>query len=271
MTLSRYAALALAAASLTACISTEPVPTQDYGFVVLVGEPDALGGSRISDPIAYFLRTSQIGLSETGVTQDNCEIGQIPGSSDPLPGLPYIDAGATVTVGTENGPIVLDREIGANLILYTQEGPHEHSPGTAISATTTGADGGFPAMTVNGTAAPAFTFQDVPVDEDGGASEIVLTWDAPPAAVAGQTTMNVSLRYASDATSLNRQIFCALKDDGSATISALLSDGWHNSQNDLRDALFERVKIDLETNESTRSTLVLFSTYLQTEPAAAPQ
>ncbi len=267
MTLFRPAALALSVAALTGCISTEPPATQDYGFVVIVGEPDGAGGSVVSNPLAYFLRTSQIGISENGATRDNCEVGQIPASSEPVPGLPYLDAGPQITVGTPGGPIVLVRDAIPNQILYSAEGDFSHTPGGALSVAVPGADGGFPEMAVTGNSAPAFTFQEVPVSEDV-ASDIVLTWDAP--AVAGRTTMNVSLRYAADGTTLNRQIFCSLVDDGTYTIDRLLADGWHNAQNDLRDALFERVQIELQAEPATESTLVLFSTYLQSEPAPAP-
>lgn len=267
MTHIRLAALALSVASLAGCISTEPPATHDFGFVVIVGEPDGAGGSVVSDPIAYFLRTSQFNITEDGATRDNCEIGQIPASSEPVPGLPYIDAGAQVVVGTPGGPIVLVREAIPNQILYSAEGSFAHTPGGALSVAVPGADGGFPEMTVAGNAAPAFTFQEVPVSEDV-ASDIVLTWDAPT--VAGRTTMNVSLRYAADGTTLNRQIFCSLVDDGTYTIDRLLADGWHNAQNDVRDALFERVRIELQAEPATESTLVLFSTYLQSEPAPAP-
>lgn len=267
MTLFRPAALALSVTALAGCISTEPPATHDYGFVVIVGEPDGAGGSVVSNPIAYFLRTSQLGITENGATRDNCEVGQIPASSDPGPNLPYLDAGSQVVVGTPSGPIVLVRDAIPNQIIYSAEGDHPHAPGGALTVGVPGADGGFPEMSVAGNAAPAFTFQEVPVSEDA-ASDILLTWDAP--AVAGRTTMNVSLRFAADATTPNRQIFCSLVDDGSYTIDRLLADGWHNSQGDVRDALFERVQIELQDEPATRSTLVLFSTYLQSDPAPAP-
>lgn len=264
MTHFRFAALALSATVLAGCISTEPVATQDYGFVVIVGEPDGAGGSVVSNPLAYFLRTSQIGISEDGATTDRCEVGQIPASSEPVPGLPYLDAGASVTVGTPDGPITLLRDAIPNQILYSAEGSFVHTPGGELSVTVPGADGGFPAMSVTGSAAPEFTFQEVPFSEDA-ASDVVLDWT--PAPVAGRTTMNVSLRYAADGTTLNRQIFCSLVDDGSYTVDRILAEGWNNAQGGIRDALFERVQIELQSDVDTESTLVLFSTYLQSEPA----
>lgn len=266
MTLPRFAALALAGTALTGCISTDPIPTQDYGFVVLVGEPDGAGGHRLSDPLAYFLRTSQIGISEAGATRDDCEVGPIPPSSDPLPGLPYLDAGTQVTVVTTGSPINLLRETAPNSILYKLDGSFGLTPGGPISATVPGTDGGFPTMAVTGTAATEFTFAEIPVGE--GVSDIDLSWTAAPE--ANRTTMNVSLRYADDSQTPNQQIFCSLVDDGEYTVDPLLADRWLNAPADSRTALFERVRLELEADEDTKSTLVLFSTYLQSEPTPAP-
>lgn len=262
MTLSRFAALAIAGAALTGCISTEPIPTQDYGFVVLVGESDGAGGHTIADPLAYFLRTSRIGISEAGATRDNCEIGAIPPSSDPVPGLPYLDAGSQVTVVTTGSPFNLPKVTAPNSILYKLTGSFGLTPGGSVSASVPGADGGFPAMAVTGTAATSFTFSEIPVGE--GINDIDLTWTAPPQ--AGRTSMNVSLRYADDSQTLNQQIFCSLVDDGSYTVEPLLADRWLNADADLREAHFERVRIELEADADTKSTLVIFSTYLQNEP-----
>jgi hypothetical protein len=265
----RIAALVLAGVALTACISTEPQPTHDYGFVVLVGEENASGNTVIGDPLAYFLRTSNLSVSENGATTDECTIGQIPESNEPQPGLPYLDAGAAVTVGlTGQPPLSLAKMTPfPSQLLYRQAGDYAYTPNTAITASVPGTDGGFPAMTVSGTAAPTFFVSEVPVGETP-ASTIALSWQAP--ATAGRTTMNVSLRYAENAGEVNRQIFCTLVDDGSYTISQLQAEGWNTSDNDVREALFERVRIDLEQSEQTESTLVLFSTYLVHADVQAP-
>jgi hypothetical protein len=261
MTFHRIAALALAAVALTACISTEPQPTHDYGFVVLVGEENSTGATVVRDPLAYFLRTSNLSVSENGATNDECTIGDIPESNEPQPGLPYLDAGAQVTVGlTGQAPITMARsQPFPSQILYSETGDFPYTPGTAITATVPGADGGFPQMTVTGTAATTFEVSEVPVG-DTPASTVALSWQAP--ATSGRTTMNVSLRFAENAGEVNRQIFCTLVDDGAYTVSQLQAEGWNTSENDLREALFERVRIDLEASEETMSTLVLFSTFL---------
>jgi hypothetical protein len=269
MTLHRIPALALAGVALTACISTEPQPTHDYGFVVLVGEENAGGSTVIADPIAYFLRTSNLSVSENGATNDECTIGQIPESNAPQPGLPYLDAGSLVTVlATEQPPILLERsEPVPSQILYRKAGDFAYTPGTAITASVSGSDGGFPEMSVTGTTATPFEVSEVPIG-DSPASTIALSWDTPP--TAGRTTMNVSLRFAEAAGEINRQIFCTLVDDGSYTIPQLQAEGWNTSENDLREALFERVRIELEESEETMSTLVLFSTFLVRADVEAP-
>ena len=268
MHLHRISALAIAGVALTACISTEPQPTHDYGFVVLVGQEDETGAAVVSNPLAYFLRTSNLTVSETGVTNDECTIGEIPESNDPQPGLPYLDAGTQVTVGLTSGPVTLPRSTPfPNQILYRQTGEFDYTPGAAITASVPGTDGGFPGMTLTGTAAPTFIVSEVPVGETP-ASTVALSWQAPT--TTGRTTMNVSLRYADNSSELNRQIFCTLVDDGSYTVTQFQSEGWNTSENDLRAALFERVRIELETNEQTMSTLVLFSTFLQPAVVQTP-
>jgi hypothetical protein len=270
MTLHRIVALALAGVALTACISTEPQPTHDYGFVVLVGQENAESDSVVSDPLAYFLRTSNLSVSEGGATNDECTIGPIPESNEPQPGLPYLDAGTQLMVVlTGHPPLTLARsQPFPNQILYRQAGDHTYTPGTAITASVPGTDGGFPEMSVTGTAATAFEVAEVPVG-DSPASTIALSWDPP--ATAGRTTMNVSLRYAEASAEINRQIFCTLVDDGSYTISQLQAEGWNTSQNDEREALFERVRIELEESDETMSTLVLFSTFLVQAAVEAPE
>ena len=270
MTLARYAALAVAGAALTACISTEPIPTRDYGFVVLVGEPTGTGEYFAVNPIAYFIRSGRIAIGEQGVTRDSCSTAFLPATTDPQPGLPYLDAGSAVTVVTPVAVASLDR-VGTTLqhLYYKETGNVAYTPGGSIDVSVPGADGQFPEMSASGLAASTFTFSPVPV-ADVPAADIALSWTAPPAADVGRTTMNVSLRYAEDGTTLNRQIFCTLVDDGSYTVDKLIAEGWHTSQNDLRETLFERVRISIEDAEETESTLAIISTYLQREATPAP-
>ena len=105
-------------------------------------------------------------------------------------------------------------------------------PGTDTALfTSPGVAGGFPAFTIKDKSVSPFTAQRIADSVSSGG--IVASWTAAPSAETG-TSMQILLRYMStpSATTLDRQVLCVARDDGTFTIPALYLDEWQAAGED---------------------------------------
>jgi hypothetical protein len=173
-----------------------------------------------------------------------------------------IDAGPSITVDIEGTQHTLVPTTIGNRTPYSVSEPGvAYTPGDSVEVGVPGAAGGFPAMTVRGQTAEAFTLGPIdPTLPEGGG--LPVTWTP---AGDDSSRMVLSLQYNSatrPGSGLNEHIFCNFRDDGSATIPRLLVTGWEFSEGGRRaDAVRWRTVLESEGD----ALLYLISTYAVTK------
>lgn len=264
MKLARIAGVAVLGSLGTACLSTEPIPTNDYGYISLVGE-DSDAGAVIASPLAYFFRSQQLNFTPSGNAQDQCQ--KMPVPPDDLPTLNYLDAGQQVTVTVGGAEHVLPKVARPAGFVYSLEAPVSYEPGETVTVEIPGAEAAFPPVQFTAPTADSFSVSapvPVPTDPTEG---VALTWTAgDPAA----SSMTVALRYIPSSGTAAEQVYCVLRDDGSFTIPPLFVDAWKAENTGSRTALFERVLVTIHRDPATDVVVDFVSSWLEEAEVQQP-
>ncbi|MGH7719696.1 MAG: hypothetical protein ACREON_12745 [Gemmatimonadaceae bacterium] len=231
-----------------------------YGVLSVTAEPATTGGGFVTNPIGLFYLDRAGALPDSKSQQDNCA-GQAFSTAAPPPRqVQFIDAGATITFTTGGNTQQMNPVSGGTRYVLPQS--VAFVPGALVSFQIPGAEGGFPASTVNTNTPPPITFQQV-LPEPPAGSGLALSWNAGD----DSSRVEVALRYAaSPSTDANQQIYCQLRDDGTHSIPDDLLTGWRNANNDVREAAANRFRT--HTNVDGDVALLVYSVSQTSIPLA---
>lgn len=245
----------IACIALAGCLDPDSGPDQNYGVIGLttvVTETDTL-----LSPEAIFYRSGQLILPTSRVGGDECQVAPFPALSGEVQPPRFLDAGDSVQVSTGGRTRYLYPIIDATREVYKMRPgvSYPFSPGERVTIAVPGAPGGFPGGTVDVLTARPFALGAVsaaPPQNEG----LPLTWTP---AGDDSTKMLVSIQYGVGQPSANQQIFCSLRDDGSATIPEVLIAQYRNATTGTRKVEAARWRVSLAQVDG--GVLVLVSAY----------
>lgn len=231
----------IAVFALTGCLDPDSGPDQNYGVIGLttvVTETDT-----ILSPEAIFYRAGQLILPTSRVGGDECQVAAYPPISGEVPNPRYIDAGDSVQVSTAGRTSYLYPTLDITREVYKlRDGVRfRFTPGELVTVSVDGAPGGFAEGTIDVLTARPFTLGPIsasPPQNEG----LALTWTP---AGDDSTKMLVSIQYGVGQPTANQQIFCSLRDDGSATIPEVLIAQYRSATTGTRKVEAARWRVSL--------------------------
>ena len=222
--------------------STEPVFDRDYAFLILEGRAEETGYT--TEPAAVFYRTGPLILPSAVVSTDTCVVLPRDLSRTPSAAL-FLDAGPSVTLSLSGQTVELEPQSDATGTAYILLGDPRmpFTPGDVATLTVPGAPNGFPALTLSGRTAEAFTLE--PVAVPAADESLTLTWSPVPPPAERQTKMTFELRYTSlqGSTEVAFHVYCELVDDGQHTIAPDRLIGWRTAVRDEREVIALRWRV----------------------------
>jgi hypothetical protein len=179
-------------------------------------------------PTGVFFVQVNTTLPDSRTVGDSCQYQSIPTDTAVLGGLQHVDAGSAVTVQTDRatGTLVPDTSARTGFISYNLVGnPLPFTPGTTVSFLVNGSNHGFPPSSIAGQTVESYAFG--PIDP-APSDSLIITWS--PALGAGWALV-LELKFASDANQQmpDKELYCALADDGIAVVPASLAVRWRNA------------------------------------------
>ena len=247
-------ALALPIA-LAACLDPDPVPESNYGVIGLTTVVTPV--DTLLSPEALFYRTGLLGLPSSRVASDQCQIAAYPTPTQGTQLPRFLDAGDSVAVSTASTTKYLFPTVGANGESYVldQTDNFPFRPGERVTVTVPGAPGGFTNGTIDVITAHGFTLGPIEATPDADES-LLLTWTP---AGDDSTKMLISLQYGVNQVQANQQIFCSLRDDGSAEVPPILLTQWRTAAVGSRAVEAARWRVSLK--EVTGGVLLIVSAF----------
>ena len=220
---------------VAACKALEVEPVQVAILNVPTQRTDA---GYVTSPSAFFIEGTGLALSSTQVGQEGC-IDQ-PIRTGGNAAFEYLDAGNPVTARFAGPEVSLTRHVDGNRTTYDLAPGLElpFTPGAIITFTIPGAAGGFPARSVAGRTAEAFTANAITLPTSL-TEDLHLTWTPIPEAAG--SAMFYSIRYSSTGTSQDREIACVFRDDGSGVIGSQVLANFRSGSN--RSGVAQRARI----------------------------
>lgn len=195
-----------------------------------------------TSPVSNFYRVGSATFSSALAATDSCRsIGYDPGTPAPTVLATSIGGGAFVAVRVPGRTDTL-RKVSTTDLTYrlASLAGMDFTPGDSITFVVAGDVTGFPAVTLTGRTAEAFTLSPVVVPGSPG-SPLALKWSAP---ADPNAAMLVSLRYNNGTgAGLNAQILCDFRDRGEGTVPAALTVLWSGSNT--REIFAERLRTAL--------------------------
>ena len=215
-------------ASLAACNSTT---SPDAGLtaigVIVLGAKSTPRGY-ITTPVANFYKVTGATFLNAQNHPDNCGFSAFDPtftSSFSTGGTPTIAGGGiatTVSGHTDSLKITSLKNFAYQLL--TSPGI-AFTPGDSVKFVIQGNSTGYPAITVTGRTAEAFTLG--PIDLTKASTGIPITWSLP---ADTNSAMLISLRYApSGSATITQQISCAVRDDGFFLLPVNISNAYANA------------------------------------------
>lgn len=175
----------------------------------------------VTSPSAFFIEGTGLALSSTQVGQEGCIDQAIRTGGTTV--FDYLDAGASITARFAGPDATLTKRVADGRTTYGVAPGLElpFTPGAVITFTIPGAPGGFPARSVAGRTAEAFTPSTITLPASL-TEDLNLTWTPVPDAAG--SAMFYSIRYSSTGSAQDREIACVFRDDGTGVIgSAVLA------------------------------------------------
>jgi hypothetical protein len=241
--------------AVAGCIDTDEGPEQNYGVIGLT--TIATETDTILSPEALFYRSGQLILPSSRVGGDECQVAPYPPVSGEIPVPRFVDAGDSVRISTADRLSFLFPTIEDNREVYALKQGERFSfhPGEEVTVTVPGAPGGFANGTISVLTARPFTLGPIPAAPPANEG-LPLTWTP---AGDDSTKMLVSIQYGVGQPTANQQIFCSLRDDGSATIPEVLISQYRSATTGSRFVEAARWRVSLRQVEG--GVLVLVSAY----------
>jgi hypothetical protein len=207
-------------------LSSDVQGTRPVGIIRLnvVGDSEHGFSTR---PTGAFLRIGTVIIPSSGAAPDSCVDSVYTAIDTDEPIIGNVSAGASIAMKSDLGNVSLQPVSTGGGTVYQLAGatPLPLTPGKAVSITTPGEPGGFPAMMLDAVTATPFTFGPINPEPQG---DLQLTW--APVQDAGSALV-IALQYSSSPTQpvADRMIYCGVRDDGSFTVTADLAQKWKNS------------------------------------------
>lgn len=222
--------------------TTEPPNNREYALLVLEGRQEAAGP--MVEPTAVFYRAGPLQLVTSVVTEDNCVVLRRSEPGAPANVL-FLDAGDPVTLSLSGQNVELEPEQTATGTRYVLRGETRiaFQPGDTARLSVPGTASGFPAFTIRGKTAEAFTMSPVAVPPAN--ESLTLSWSPVPPPAHRHSKMTVQLRYSLlDASQLTDYfVYCELLDDGQHVVASTLLDGWRTAHDGERSVIATRWRV----------------------------
>jgi hypothetical protein len=169
-----------------------------------------------------------------------------------------VNAGDGVTFSS--GGVTTDLEAttaGGRTRYQPAGGTASHTPGATITFATTGVTGGFPAGSLTGLSAEAFTLNPIPLSVEGTTDFHRISWTPE-----GDDNSLIVLRLqyaASGSTVVNRELLCSLIDDGVALMPEALMEDYVASA--MRHNIGQRWRASYRLLSDNANAMVILSHY----------
>ncbi|MEP6690760.1 MAG: hypothetical protein ABJD07_06350 [Gemmatimonadaceae bacterium] len=214
--------LMLAAAGLVmavaACIETTKAPgATPYAYFIINVDP--AGASYTVKPVAQVFSSQALALPNGHAKADSCLI-YLYGTATDAP-LDFISGGDSLAFTADGVTRYLKPTTVTSIVRYSLPSSTVPlaTPGGRFTVTTPGGSATYPAGTLSSNTPPALTVQRPVTNADG---TITLTWNAGD----DSSRVGIGLVYASASAGFDRQIFCALTDDGTYTLPSTITAGY---------------------------------------------
>ena len=210
--------LAMAALAMVtvACMDSTSPSSVPYGFVSFVAQQSGSGFT--ASPIGTFFGASGLGVPTAVSPWDSCRQQSYTRSTVGLGEVyPNLSAGAAIQL-TVSGRTdsIFPAAVGAETQYRLRGASIPYVPGDTVSVVIPGTSDGYPAITFKAKSAEVLTVTDFGTPT--GTVRLDLHWNA------GQdlnSTVAFSFRYgALNADTVNTQIYCQYRDDGTDSIPA---------------------------------------------------
>lgn len=242
---------------LSACVEQIETPNGRFGSISVSAFSDGGSGNLLNLEAAFFGDTD---LDFATPTSDTCFIAQFVPSNNINTGFRYLNAGDALAVRTGSRIDSMYPIVGIPVRVYESSRSIgiPYTPGDSVAVTIPGT-AAFPAASISGKTAEAFTHSPIPVPAEG--ADILASWTAAP---SPGSTMTYSLRYANSFSTgaQNEQLICSFVDDGAATIPAAFLNGWRGAQGGNRGTLVGRIR-SRQVELDSRTRLLMVASYTQ--------
>ncbi len=226
MTRRRAIPLAVAAAAtvLVACLGGTELKAVPYGFITLTARQ--AGTTYRAVPVGSFFSAAGLGVPAETSPWDSCRLQTYTSANSVSVGdvYPFLDAGPSIEMKLPGRTDSLFPGIVSNQMEYATRSNLSvpYTPGDSVSFVVPGTSSGFPAISFKAKTAEALLVTDFGTPAAG--TRIDLRWNA------GQdlnATMAIALRYgALNTDTLNSQVYCQFRDDGTDSIPAKYVSAW---------------------------------------------
>lgn len=209
-------------------LSTDNTGSRPIGVIQMVASGDSASGFTTSPTVA-FLNNINLILPNSQSAPDSCVDSLFTQQESVPPLVGNISGGTAVTAQSDLATATLPAAlVGGGTIYRLADGdsPLRYTPGQPIVFTIPGDPNGFPTMTFSAVTAKPFALGPIETDPT---SELPLTWG--PVQDPVNAALVISLQYSSSPSSpeADRQIYCAVKDDGTFNVPSNLAEKWKNS------------------------------------------
>ncbi|HXY32123.1 MAG TPA: hypothetical protein VEI06_15555 [Gemmatimonadaceae bacterium] len=221
-------------AGVAGCKSAGDIPTaRPVGIFNISAASDNQGGW-VMAPTAVFYQGALPNINSAG-SPDTCldtliNLG-LPENPGPAQYTNQLDAGSPISINTSLGTQdIMTPDTIPGLISYKipNAGVVAYVPGGQVSFAIPGVTNGFPSATFVVTTSAPLTLEEIPPNPT---TEFDVTWNAGDANSA--VVLHMLYAKGDTATDFNREIFCAVPDNGDKTVNLKLARLWAASNNNL--------------------------------------
>lgn len=239
LSLSAFGVATLATASCDTSLSFRPNELL-WGFVTVSALQDG-GGALRTAPTAVFFRGEVTSIPNSGLRPDSCFPANtyVPPVND-FGGVLYLDAGPSVSVKIGATTNDIPRVSGGGTTTYKLGAGSTvaYGSGDSVVVQIPGATGGYPAAQIRGKLAEAFTLDPIAPTTS---APLQLKW-TPPSDTGSSLVLSLQYAPAGGSGQITREIRCAFKDDGDASIVVAQHRPWSDSTNLLRQVVATRLR-----------------------------
>jgi hypothetical protein len=217
-------AVLVAGCNLSSDINT----SRPIGVIQMVANADTTNGFS-TNPTVAFLKNVNLILPNSQSAPDSCVDSVLTQQESGPPLVGNVGGGTAVTAQSDLATATLPATLvggGTRYQLASGDGPLHYTPGSTIVFTIPGDPNGFPGMTFSAVTTTPFSLGPIETNPTG---DLRLTWG--PVQDKANAALVISLEYSTSPTSstADRQIYCAVKDDGAFDVPFVLAEKWKNS------------------------------------------